>query len=225
MHQFILFILNIIMCWTRIWPGHPTKFSLRWRIEMIMHGRHFYSTPPRMSFFEEIQSARWRRWQSICSRVIPHETLLHSLSSPPLGAKATKTLYKLFYLSIQYVSSYVTSEQKSHRVIGFTMERSLCARKLAAWHLLRLVEHMVDKASSSTADKGAQTVHPFANVIWLDGVVQRRRRKHIYSTKKKKKRLTHSSFSFWIFSGSVSCMFLLNCCLTIPTRSSVLYFC
>lgn len=36
---------------------------------------------------------------------------------------------------------------------------------------------------------------------------------------------THSSLYFWIFSGSVSCMCLLNWSLTMMTRSSVLCCC
>ena len=36
--------------------------------------------------------------------------------------------------------------------------------------------------------------------------------------------VTYSSFIFCIFSGSVSCIFFLNCCLTMVTKSSVLCF-
>jgi hypothetical protein len=36
--------------------------------------------------------------------------------------------------------------------------------------------------------------------------------------------VTYSSFIFCIFSGSVSCMFFLNCSLTIETISPVLCF-
>lgn len=45
---------------------------------------------------------------------------------------------------------------------------------------------------------------------------------HPHSCKKTRRRETYSSFNFWIFSGSVSCMCFLNCCLTISTTSSVL---
>lgn len=99
--------------------------------------------------------------------------------------------------------------------------RSPCAGELSTWHLLGLVEHMVDKPSSSTAAKRVQN-----NQFLLQAFNGQRVESAKAAQKANKMRLwTHSSFSFWIFSGSVSCMFFLNCCLTMSTRSSVLYFC